>query len=215
MNLTKTCSKCGTSKPLDEFHNDKSRKDGKNLYCKECIRDINKKYNRDHKEEVAIHNKKYNREHKDEIRQKGGHLPMHENKSCALYLGIVVAKRLCRHLFKDVEVMPNNNTGYNIICNKGKKIDVKSACITFSGKYPRWLFRINKNTTADFFILIAFDNRIDLNPLHMWMIPVNEVNHLLRTSIFLSTIHKWDKWKQDINNAQLCCTEIKAEQRGK
>lgn len=33
---TKFCKKCGTEKPLDEFHNDKNRPSGKFPYCKEC-----------------------------------------------------------------------------------------------------------------------------------------------------------------------------------
>ena len=33
----KTCTKCNTQKPLDLFHNDKSRKDGLRNWCKECV----------------------------------------------------------------------------------------------------------------------------------------------------------------------------------
>lgn len=32
----KTCNKCGESKPLAEFHNDKNRPDGKSRTCKHC-----------------------------------------------------------------------------------------------------------------------------------------------------------------------------------
>lgn len=32
----KTCSTCGTEKPLDQFGTDRSRKDGLCYYCKEC-----------------------------------------------------------------------------------------------------------------------------------------------------------------------------------
>ena len=135
---------------------------------------------------------------------------MYENKSCSSYLGIVVGERLCRYMFKDVEVMPHNNTGYDIVCNKSKKIDVKSACVTSTNdKYLHWAFRIRHNTTADYFILVAFDNRTNLNPIHLWMIPGKEVNQKESISISPSTLHKWDKWKRDINNAQICCTEMK------
>jgi len=34
--LTKVCPKCGRELPLSEFNKDKSRKDGLNVYCKEC-----------------------------------------------------------------------------------------------------------------------------------------------------------------------------------
>ena len=238
----KTCSKCGISKPLNEFHNHKKMKDGKYSQCKECANEQKRKWHREHpeiknkidrkyreehreerkeydkirykthKEEMDKKSKVYYEEHKDEIRQRVGKLPMSENKLCSSYLGVFIGERLCRHLFKDVEVMPYGNTGFDIICNHGKKIDVKIASKTFSdknNKYPRWIFHIDLNTTADFFILVAFDNRTDLNPLHIWMIPGNEINKKGNASIALSRIHKWDKWKRDINDAQLCCTEMK------
>ena len=34
----KTCTKCGESKPLDEFHRDKARRDGREPRCKTCRR---------------------------------------------------------------------------------------------------------------------------------------------------------------------------------
>ena len=211
-NKTKTCTKCGEIKPLDEFYNNKGGKANKYSQCKKCKRDINKKYNREHKEKKAKESKEW---YERTGRQKGGHLSMYENKLCAQYLGIVIAERLCRHLFKDVEIMPMHNPEFDIICNKGKKIDVKSASVTLSnGKYPHWQFHIDLNKIPDFFILIAFDNRTDLNPLHLWMIPGNILNHLSGIAIPPSTIHKWNKWKRDIKDAQLCCNEIKAEQRG-
>ena len=210
MNHIKTCSKCGILKPLDEFNNKKTSKDGKQSHCKICVKEYDKDHYQDHKEEIIKRNKKYYQEHIDELRQKQGSISMYKNKSCAAYLGIVIAERLCRHLFKNVEVMPNNNHGYDIICNRGKKIDVKSASVTLShGKNPNWHFRIDYNTIADFFICVAFDNRTDLNPLHLWMIPGKEINENSSKTISPSTIHKWDKWKRDIKDAQLCCKELK------
>lgn len=35
--ITKKCSKCKTEKDIDSFGNDKKRKDGKNLWCRECF----------------------------------------------------------------------------------------------------------------------------------------------------------------------------------
>ena len=34
--MKKKCRDCGEEKPLDEFHNDKRSKDGKQPYCKAC-----------------------------------------------------------------------------------------------------------------------------------------------------------------------------------
>ena len=237
MTPTKICSKCGEKKPLEEFNKYKRKKDGLNTTCRNCSNKYAREYYRNniehrkkkhkehyqnHKERINKRNKKYKENHKEEAskqnkewyertgRQQKGKTSMYKDKSCTAYLGIVVAERLCRHLFKDVQVMSYGNPKFDFICNHGKKIDVKSACITIqNNKYPRWLFRIRKNVTADFFILVAFDNRTDLNPLHLWMIPGHEINQQGNVSISPSTIHKWDKWKMDINGAQICCTEMK------
>lgn len=208
---------CGEIKPFDEFHKHKNKKDGRGSYCKTC----SKKYREIHKEELKEYKRKYRQENKERLfttnkewyervgREQRGSVSMYENKTCAQYLGIVIGERLCRHLFKDIEVMPNGNTGYDIICNKGKKIDVKTACITLDRASLHWQFRIDYNITADFFILVAFDNLTDLNPLHMWMIPGEEINHRASIQMYPSTIYKWDKWKRDINDAQICCAELK------
>jgi hypothetical protein len=37
---SKTCSHCGEDKPLSDFHNDKSSKDGLTYNCKKCIKEI-------------------------------------------------------------------------------------------------------------------------------------------------------------------------------
>ena len=212
MNLTKKCSKCGISKPLDEFHNQKDGKYGKRADCKKCNIEHSKQYAQEHKVEIKKYQKNYRQNNKEKIRTQRGSKSMYEDKSSNQWLGIVIGERLCRHLFKDVEVMPFGNPKFDIVCNRGKKIDVKIAVITFNhGKNPRWIFNIRRNTTADFFICVAFDNRIDLNPLHLWMIPGKEVNHKTKEIISPSRIHKWDKWERDINNAQLCCTEMKKE----
>jgi hypothetical protein len=42
MEAKKVCTKCKIEKPLSEFHNSKSAKDGKTGKCKKCIRDIDK-----------------------------------------------------------------------------------------------------------------------------------------------------------------------------
>jgi len=58
----KTCTKCGRELPLSEFSKDKSRKDGLQLWCKEC----RKKYYAEHREELLEHQKQYDAEHKEE-----------------------------------------------------------------------------------------------------------------------------------------------------
>ena len=212
----KTCSKCGKTKPLDEFYDRKDSEDEKRTDCKECTIKRSKEYYQTHHKEKSEKGKEYRRKNLDKIRQRRGQMPMYENKLCSSYLGVFIAERLCRHLFKDVEVMPYGNTGYDIMCNKGKKIDVKSSCTRFlNDNRSYWIFEVDHNTTADFFICVAFDNRSDLNLLHMWMIPAKEVSNKGRISVQSSYVHKWDKWKRDINDAQICCAEMKTNVKHK
>ena len=186
--MMKRCIECLCWKQIDQFNKEKARKDGYQNECRICANKRSTKYRR-------------------EVR---GILPLSENKECGAYLGVVVAERLVRHLFNDVQTMPYRNIGFDFICSKDKKIDVKSACITMNNtKYPFWRFAIRKNQIADYFLLLAFDNRTDLEPQHQWLIPAHVLNHIKSTSISPSTIHKWDKYKQPIVDAQICCNNIR------
>lgn len=39
---TKLCTKCGKTKPISEFGLNKSKKDGLQSYCKECVKEYKK-----------------------------------------------------------------------------------------------------------------------------------------------------------------------------
>lgn len=138
--------------------------------------------------------------------RKNGQLPMSENKECSAYLGVYTNERLLRHLYDGVEVMPYGHPGYDFICNKGKKVDGKSSCLTKDG---RWRFTIRYNTIADYFLLVAYDNRNDLNPMHVWLIPGDKVNHLKMASISPSTLDKWAEYEQPIGDVISCCDTIR------
>lgn len=127
------------------------------------------------------------------------------NPNSTTYLGCTIAEKVLSRVFKDVTVMKVGNPGFDFFCNKGKKIDVKSACM----RKNRWLFHIKRNTTADFFLCIAFDDRESLTPLHLWLIPLSEVRDKVSASISETTIHKWDKFKLDISETLQCCDEMK------
>ena len=106
--------------------------------------------------------------------------------------------------------MPYGHKGFDFRCNKGKQIDVKSACIrTRHDLSDSWGFHISRNQIADYFLCIAFDNRKDLNPLHIWLIPGIIINHLTGISISESTLPKWDEYKLDINKTVTCCDSMK------
>ena len=56
----KTCTKCGESKPLDEFGRQKGRKDGKASWCLKCARE----YSREWKKANRLRRNQYMREWK-------------------------------------------------------------------------------------------------------------------------------------------------------
>ena len=194
----KTCSTCGSTPII-----------AKNM-CESCYRKIlrkadpekfrkySSKWRKANPEKTKLSYTKTNRKH--------GHKPISENTSCSFFLGVHVAEQVLAKVFKNIKVMPPNNPGYDFICNKKMKIDVKSAC---TSKRNNWNFTINKNTTADYFLCIAFNNRKSLTPLYLWLIPGNNINHLSGTSIAKSTKHRWNEYELDISKTLECCNKMK------
>jgi len=131
------------------------------------------------------------------------------NKECSQYLGIIVGERMLLRVFKNVEVMPFGNQGYDFICNSGYKIDVKSA--TKMKNHNGWMFNINRNQIADYFLCLAFDDRENLNPKHIWLIPGEKVNHLIGLAISISTMDKWSQYEltNKLNDVIECCNILK------
>jgi len=120
-------------------------------------------------------------------------LPMSENKDCSQYLGIHIAERVLVHVFKnDVERMPPNNPGFDFICGKGKKVDVKSSSLH---SYNGWSFCIDNNEIAQQFLLLVFGERPEddknLKPMQLWLIPNDAI---IRGKEF------WDRTGIQINN---------------
>ena len=134
------------------------------------------------------------------------------NKECSNYLGCFIAERVLSNIFKNTRVMPKNNHGYDIICNKDLKIDIKSSCRHRRGtRSDSWAFSIGKNTIADYFLLLTFDNRESLNPEHLWLIPGDTINHLIGLTISESQIHKFDKYVLEIDKVISCCNTIRGD----
>jgi len=178
-----------------------SRQKKGDYICKECQKECDSLYRKNNPEKTKAYGIRAHR--------KAGELPMSKNKKCSLYFGIHINERLLRLKFNDVEVMPPGNPGYDFVCNHGKKIDSKAGCILKNRN--GWLFHINHNTIADYFLLVAYDNRKDLNPLHIWLIPGYVLNHLVGASISPSTIDKWAEYEQDISEVIICCDTIKGD----
>ena len=189
------CRVCGTE--LNEENWYSSRQKNSDYICKSCHAEKSRQWLKANPEKAKA---RWTRWHR-----KQGQQPFDENKKCASYLGVYIAEWALSQAFKNVKRMPVNNPGFDLICNKGK-IDVKSACLR---KDSRWQFHIDHNTIADYFLCLAFDNREDLNPMYAWLIPGVKVNHLVSTTIAVTTIHKWDAYKLDVTKVAMCCDAIK------
>lgn len=153
-------------------------------------------YVRDHSD-IWARNKGY--DSNNERRNKrdwenGKRIPMSENEDCSLYFGVVkgeeVVKRYFETVFEYVEKLNPTHRWFDFLCrnptqefismyghlgiekNKEYKIQTKVSsldcynCLCFSIKY---------NQNVDFFILIGFDNRDNLNTVNMWLIGKEEM----------------------------------------
>lgn len=97
-----------------------------------------------------------------------------ENRKNTRFLGVYIAESSVNKLFKGSQRMRLRNPGYDIVCNKGYKIDVKASTLSATNTLS---FHINENNIADYFILIGYNNIIELKPLHMWIIGSEEIIH--------------------------------------
>ena len=130
------------------------------------------------------------------------------NKSTPQYLGIHIAENMLSKISNSIKTMEYGNPGYDIICGGGYKIDIKASVIT---KRNYWQFLIKKNKIADYFLLIAFDNRDDLNPQHLWLIPGKDINDKTGVSISPKSISKgkWKEYEQPLDDVISYCDNQK------
>ncbi len=66
----KTCTKCGEDKPLSEFHNRTSSKDGKKAACRKCSNAASKKWRESSAEHVRAYEKAYREQNKEAVRER-------------------------------------------------------------------------------------------------------------------------------------------------
>lgn len=191
-------------------------------WTEEEIKELREKYfyYLEHKEEAE----KYFKRNIQQLKIKASTLgitSMKLNKKCSMFLGCHIAERILSYVFKDVERMPIHTKGYDFICNKGMKIDVKSCCLFFSTPiYSDYRFKIKHNKIADYFLLIGFDNRDDLNPQHIWLIRGNEIIIRYRklndieNFVIVNTLHdltKYSKYELTDKVKEIidCCSQLK------
>jgi endogenous inhibitor of DNA gyrase (YacG/DUF329 family) len=189
----KICRGCNQSKPISDFNTYK--KNGK-VYlgskCRACS---------------AI----YHREHERDRVHRAGVKPARDNPECSGYIADL-AEQICAHYFEGVKRMPNCHPGYDLICKKGFKIDVKSSCRIKVKSHPnasdQWMFTLKRSKAADYFLCLAFRDRKTREPEHIWLIPSNEVNHLFILGIAESRVNKWIKFEKPIDKAIACCAAL-------
>lgn len=210
------------------------RKAGKpQTYCKECdaLRSHNEhlvnKETENHVQRLKYyqnreHNKArrrvYYNEHKEEEQRKArerlyanGAKPAASNPGCSKYIGDFAEKALST-FFMTMTKMPTDNPGYDFLCGKGFKIDVKSACLQYpKSGVPYWHINIDRNKIADYFLAVLFDSRDDRNPMHVYLIPGYDVNNTYGLNIrnVPESLAKYAKYEHPIDKVLSCCTKIK------
>lgn len=194
------CRRCRTE--LDEDNWYPSLRDGNNRICKPCYITARRMRRHANKEKARLESEKE--------RRHRGVKSMHDNKACAKWLGVHIAEQVLQRVFKNVTPMPHDNPGFDFICGRGCKVDVKSSCIRHDKHASdSWKFHIFNNQTADYFLCLAFDNRTDLTPMHLWLLQGDFVNQKTLVSISSTTIDKWNDYKLDINKVITCCNMMK------
>jgi hypothetical protein len=144
---------------------------------------------------------------------------MSKSKGSSSYLGVFVAERLLGSVFNHVERMPYGHAGWDFICGKGKRIDVKSSTLHKSSRgLPKheWKFTVRRNEKADSFLCIAFDDRESLTPMHIWLIPARMINHLKTLSISNTEycLSKWKQFEKSTQEATARCEDLRTIDHG-
>lgn len=60
---TKRCTRCGETKPLDEFHGHARSRDGKRSECKACVSERNRRYHEANREQELERSRRYHEAH--------------------------------------------------------------------------------------------------------------------------------------------------------
>jgi hypothetical protein len=221
----KYCKSCDTLKPISKFNTVKSGKltglpQG---YCKTCSALKSAEWRKDNPVQWKAHQKTWRNNNKEKIAfarkqyyENQPPEPEHitENPFCPLYLGYHISETVLAHEFKNVVRMPANYPGFDFECNRHFKIDAKSSCQLHNrsnGTY--WQFIIKCNQVPHYYILIAWDNRKDLNPVHIWLIPAKLINmkKILYIGNTEKSLKKWSKYERPLTNVIDCCRTLRAK----
>jgi hypothetical protein len=151
---------------------------------------------------------------RESVRRSMGCHPMSENRSCAGWLGIHVAERALSKFFAHITRTPSGSSGGDFRCDKGFLIDVKCACLHFRvGQCAHWTVFPGHNTEADFFLFLLFDNRKDLTPMHVMLVPGCVVNNQSSVSITnnIKSLAKWVQYEKPLDKVVCCCEKMRSD----
>jgi len=190
--MNRFCPGCQENKPLVDYNIRKSgpQKGTPRHICKKCQNDYDSAY-----------------------RLKCGIRPTSEAKDSSSYLGIYIAERALSNFFDTIIRMPPNNPGYDFLCGKGFKIDVKSSCLRIKpNRSPFWQFNTKHNKKADYFLFMGLDNRDSLKPMRIWLIPndIADKYNAITISNIDKSIAKWIKYEKPLDRVISCCSQIRA-----
>lgn len=110
----------------------------------------------------------------------GANLPMSDNEDCPSYLGVHIGENYAEKIlivhFGGIEKrMPYNHPYYEFMVKGEYSIQVKTRTLIYHEGWEGWYFMIGHNNIADYFLLLAFDNRENKNLLHIWLIKRDEI----------------------------------------
>lgn len=222
---TKHCKECDTTKPLSEFNTIKSGKYAgrPQPYCRPCSSLKAAKWTKEHPERAKQTMKSWRKENSKRIaelqlRYHANHPekfhPAAKTPTCTHYLGSYISETVLSREFKNIKRMPSNFPGYDFECNRHFFIDVKSSCQQHhDSKNGYWQFIIKCNQVPHYFLLIAWDNRDDLNPLYIWLIPAALINmkKILYIGNTEESLAKWKKYERPLTNVLSCCRTMRAK----
>jgi hypothetical protein len=212
----KTCKTCGITKDFTEFQASPKRVDRLKADCRTCCTKKQREWRLKNRDKWNQYQRDYYFEHREEKIKSaqqweydhGYHVPMEDARNCSLHLGVAFGEFLLSNYFEHVNRAKNNTPGYDFICSKRFKIDVKTSSLN-SGKWGDfWSFRINRNKTPDYFLLLAIESRENRVPIHVWLIPGEKINKNINCYISKSNVKRWETYEKPIAKAIKCYNEL-------
>lgn len=208
---TKICSKCKIEKSINEFCNNKKKKDNKNIWCKECqseyykqnsdkIKKQHKKYFKKNKNKIIECNKKYYEQNKEKFKEYASCFIKYSHsaiKELSIYDQVTENK-------EGFAVIQCAYCGYDVIPTILQVRSRIKACNSLNKGEHRIYCNNNNNTCKS--ACPSYRRRI--YPLGFKIATSREVNPLLRQLCFKRDNYVCQHCGINIKSAQLHCHHI-------